>query len=75
MISKINIYNESLACFLTENIEYSDGKSNYILLTKKPPFNSFKVGDFIVINTGEIINYPKHTVMVSENTVSKQKGF
>ncbi|CFW93417.1 protein of unknown function [endosymbiont DhMRE of Dentiscutata heterogama] len=68
-----HVYRNWLIIQLNNVLDYKDKTSNSITVFNKPPFNTYKAGDDLMIDT-EIVASSSQSAVFGEDAVSK-RGF
>ena len=69
-ITKTSIYNNYVTLWLNDNLNYKDKSSNCITVFNKAPFNTYKAGDDVIIDTAAVAGHPQSAIF-GESQISK----
>ena len=69
-VTKTNVYQNWLNIWIDGNLDYKDKTDNCITVPNKSPFNEYKVGDDVIIDTAIIASFPKSAIF-DEGVISK----
>ena len=69
-ITKTSVNNNWITLWLNDNLNYKDKSSNCITVLNKAPFNTYKVGDDVIIDTGAVVGHPQSAIF-GESQISK----
>ena len=72
-IKEVSTYNNKLTIWLHEELQYSNGIADYIIVANKKPFNELKKNDIINIDTAQIVNHSSDSWFSDSNIVSKSE--
>lgn len=62
--------------FLPNNLQFKNSVMlNYITFINEKPFNTYKEGDIIAINTEEVIKYSANSLLNDVNIIDDSRGF